>query len=78
MQGNSTFREAQSIQTCDKQRDRTTNGLRLSQNTRPLVHSLVKKGQKAKQIEQECRSQGSTGSLSTLNTMIAEERKQTK
>lgn len=43
-----------------------------------LVHSLVLKKQSNKQIEEECRSQGYTGSLSTLNTMIAEARRNVK
>lgn len=42
---------------------------------RPLVHSLVKKGQTAKMIEEKCRKEGYTGSITTLNTMIAKERK---
>lgn len=45
------------------------------QKHRPLIHSLVKKNQSNKQIEKICRSEGYKGSLSTLNTMIAEERR---
>ncbi|AXI00539.1 transposase [Sporosarcina sp. PTS2304] len=42
---------------------------------RPLIHSLVKKGQTAKVIEEQCCTEGYTGSMTTLNTMIAKERK---
>lgn len=45
------------------------------QQYRPLVRSLLLENQTSKQIEQTCRSKGYTGSLATLNTMIAEERR---
>lgn len=48
------------------------------QKYRPLVHSLVLKKQSNQQIEENCRSEGYTGSSATLNTMIAEERRNTK
>lgn len=48
------------------------------QKHRPLVHSLIKKNQTNKQIEEVCRSEGYRGSLSTLNKMIAEERRKIK
>ena len=44
---------------------------------RPLIHSLLQERQTAKQIEQACRLEGFTGSQSTLNTIIAEERRLT-
>lgn len=50
----------------------------LYQNFRPLIHSLVLKKQSNNQIEKVCRSKGYTGSLSTLNAMVAEERRNAK
>lgn len=43
---------------------------------RPLVHALLQQGKKGDQIEVVCRQAGYQGSRSTLNTMIAQERKQ--
>ncbi|MBO0994842.1 ISL3 family transposase [Bacillus sp. SD088] len=50
------------------------------QKYRPLIHSLLLKEQSNTnhQIEKVCRSKGYTGSLSTLNAMIAEERRNAK
>ncbi|OZI11881.1 hypothetical protein CEW92_09415 [Bacillaceae bacterium SAS-127] len=45
---------------------------------RSLIRSLVQKQQTAKQIEEVCRERGYDGSVSTLNTMIARERRNSK
>ncbi len=42
---------------------------------RAQVHDLIQQGKKAQEIEVICQQSGYTGSRSTLNTMIAEERK---
>lgn len=44
---------------------------------RPLIQALLLESQTGKQIEQACRTAGYTGSRSTLNTIIAEERHNT-
>jgi len=44
------------------------------QQFRPLIHVSVLEGKTSKQIEVACRSEGYIGSVSTLTTMIAEER----
>lgn len=48
------------------------------QKYHPLVHSLVRENQSNRQIEERCRSEGYNGSLSTLNTMIAEARRKAR
>jgi transposase len=48
------------------------------QKYHPLVHSLVRENQSNRQIEARCRSEGYTGSLSTLNAIIAEVRRQVR
>lgn len=48
------------------------------QKYRPIIHLLILKEQSNHQIEKVCRSKGYTGSLSTLNGMIAEERRSKK
>lgn len=48
------------------------------QKFRPLIHSLVLKKQSSQQIEENCRAKGYKGSRATLNTMIAEERRNPK
>ena len=45
------------------------------QQYRPLIHDLLLEYQTGKQIEQACRSEGYTGSLSTLSALISEERR---
>ncbi|MBE1554059.1 hypothetical protein H4683_001134 [Filibacter limicola] len=44
---------------------------------RPLIQTLILDSQTGNQIEEACRSEGYTGSRSTLNTIIAEERRNT-
>jgi len=43
----------------------------------PLIQTLLLESQTSNQIEQICRTEGYTGSRSTLNTIIAEERRNT-
>ncbi|MGM7637393.1 hypothetical protein [Bacillus sp. Hm123] len=45
---------------------------------RSLIRSLIQKQQTAKQIEEVCRERGYDGSVSTLNTMIAREGRNSK
>ncbi|AQQ54198.1 hypothetical protein [Planococcus lenghuensis] len=45
------------------------------QQFRPLIRTLILKKQSSKTIEEGCRSDGYMGSVSTLNNMISEERK---
>lgn len=47
----------------------------LYQHYHPLIHALVLDSQTGDQIEQACHSEGYRGSRSTLNKMIAEERR---
>lgn len=48
------------------------------QEFRPLIRSLILEKRSSESIEKACRSDGYTGSVSTLNNMISEERKQAK
>ena len=48
------------------------------QRFRPLIRSLIQEKRKSSYVEEICRSEGYEGSVSTLNNMISEERKQLK
>ena len=48
------------------------------QQFRPLIRSLILEERSNEYMEKACRSKGYTGSRSTLNNMMADERKQTK